>query len=161
MRLSDVLNQELILLDEETEGVQDKNDLFNIMADKFKKENIISSKESFVKALLKREGLGSTYMGNGIAIPHGKSEEVKRSSISFCRLNKEIEYESYGEKGSVKMVFMFAIEESKAGTEYLKLLSSLARLLMKNDFIQELDESRDKQDVIEAFEKHGNALISI
>ncbi len=87
-------------------------------------------------------------MGNFVAIPHGLSAEVSRSSLAICVLDEPIEYNSYGETGLVKYVFMFAIEKKKAGTTYLKILSNLARLLANEEFMKELTNAKYPEDIL-------------
>ena len=86
----------------------------------------IPAREIF-DALLQRERLGSTGVGGGIAIPHGKLPRVERMLGVFARLERPIDYEALdGEP--VDLIFLLLAPES-AGADHLKALSRVARSL--------------------------------
>ncbi|HLR72325.1 MAG TPA: PTS sugar transporter subunit IIA [Pseudogracilibacillus sp.] len=155
MDFSKIVTKDRILMNQKTKPIKDKKTLFELMANTFHDSGIIQSTESFIKDLNLREEQGPTYMGNFIAIPHGLSEEVKQSSLAICILDDPIEYSSCDEKGLVKYIFMFAIEKSKAGTTYLKILSNLARLLANEEFMANLTHAGAPEDVLELLSKRS------
>lgn len=77
--------------------------------------------------LLERERLGTTGVGNGIAIPHGKIGELDRLYGVFARLDKPIDFDSIDEQ-PVDLVFLLLAPES-AGADHLKALARVSRLL--------------------------------
>lgn len=77
--------------------------------------------------LLERERLGTTGVGNGIAIPHGKIGELDRLYGVFARLEKPIDFDSIDEQ-PVDLVFLLLAPES-AGADHLKALARVSRLL--------------------------------
>ncbi len=92
-------------------------------------------------ALLQRERLGSTGIGNGIAIPHGKIPKVERIAGVFARLEKPIDFESLdGEP--VDLVLLLVAPES-AGADHLKALARAARLLRSQAITSKLRMTRD------------------
>jgi nitrogen PTS system EIIA component len=98
-------------------------------------------------SLLQRERLGSTGIGGGIAIPHGKFEGLDRLVGLFARLEKPIAFDSLdGEP--VDLVFVLLAPEG-AGADHLKALSKVARLLRDSSVTAKLRASRDA-DVIHA-----------
>jgi PTS system fructose-specific IIA component len=135
-----------------------KDDLFRHMSSLLYQSGKINSEEKFLKSLYEREAIGSTYMGNSIAIPHGKSEAVVSSGIAFCRCAKGGLYESYNESGIVNLVFMFAIPQQTSSENYLKLLSTLARLLMHEEFIEKLHRAVDYTEIIKAIQEAESML---
>jgi fructose-specific phosphotransferase system IIA component len=154
--ISDVILPETVDLD--YGSFKSKDDLFRSMVSLLYKAGKITSEEKFLESLYEREAIGSTYMGNGIAIPHGKSEAVVGSGIAFCRCAEGGLYESYNENGIVNLIFMFAIPQQTSGDNYIKLLSTLARLLMHEDFIQKLYEAKDYKEVIKAIRATESVL---
>ncbi|NJO54818.1 MAG: PTS IIA-like nitrogen regulatory protein PtsN [Bacteroidales bacterium] len=95
------------------------------------------------ETLLQRERLGSTGVGNGIAIPHGKMAKMDRLFGLFARLEKPIDFEALdGEP--VDLIFLLLAPES-AGADHLKALARIARLLRDQDIAQRLRASRDAQ----------------
>jgi PTS system nitrogen regulatory IIA component len=79
------------------------------------------------ETLLERERLGTTGVGNGIAIPHGKLGDFKRLYGLFARLEKPIDFESIDEQ-PVDLVFLLLAPEA-AGADHLKALARVSRLL--------------------------------
>ena len=65
-------------------------------------------------------------MGNFVAIPHGKCKEVLKPGIGFCRCKKPFIYESSGESGEVKYIFVLAISENQENDYHLRVLATLA-----------------------------------
>ena len=91
--------------------------------------------------LLQRERLGSTGIGHGVAIPHGKLAKIDRIFGLFARLEKPIEFDALdGEP--VDLIFLLLAPES-AGADHLKALASIARLLRDSNIAKKLRNSRD------------------
>lgn len=135
------------------EGIQDKDSLFAHLTSMLGKTGRITSEEEFLSSLYEREDMGSTYMGNYIAIPHGKSSAVSSATVAFARSVDGFTYESGGEEGPVKIIFMLAIPGDTEASEYLRVLASLARLLMYESFCEALLKSQNYQDVISAIKE--------
>ena len=92
-----------------------------------------------------------TYMGDYLAVPHGKGAAVKHNAAALCRC-KPFEYESCGESGQVRIIMMLAITDQSDDAKYLKILSSLARLLMNEQFRQAIACANDAQTVLDVGE---------
>ena len=100
----------------------------------------LSAREIF-DALLQRERLGSTGVGGGIAIPHGKMPRVTQMLGVFARLEKPIDYEALdGEP--VDLIFLLLAPES-AGADHLKALSRVARALRDSTLTSRLRATKD------------------
>lgn len=127
--------------------VKDKKECFEKMADIFYEHGKITSKEDYLKALYHREKEGVTGMGNGLAIPHGLSKCVKEPTVLFCRLSHTIPYESMDGKG-VNKVFMIAVPET-SGQEHLKIIAMLARKMMHQEFVDQLDKINSTDELLE------------
>lgn len=127
-------------------NVKNKIDLFNKMANILFKHNKIDNVDEFVKALNERESQGCTGMGNGIAIPHGKSNCVKEPTVLYCKLEDSIEYESLDDE-PIKIIFMIAIPQDSNDT-HLKIISQLARKLMHAEFIDNLINANSGEEIL-------------
>lgn len=93
----------------------------------------IASVTEYLSAVRAREAQVSTGLGHGIAIPHGISSAVIQPSVALGRAVDGIEFEAIdGEP--VTLIFLLAIPAHFSNTEYLETLSSLARLLVHEDF---------------------------
>jgi len=97
--------------------------------------------KAILEILLQREKLGSTGVGNGIAIPHGKLSKLGRLFGLFARLERPIDFESLDGQ-PVDLVFLLLAPEA-AGADHLKALARVARMLRDPDITRRLRESRD------------------
>ncbi|MEA2928071.1 MAG: nitrogen system component [Hyphomicrobiales bacterium] len=91
--------------------------------------------------LMQREKLGSTGVGNGIAIPHGKLPKLERLFGLFARLDRGIDFEALDGQ-PVDLIFLLLAPEG-AGADHLKALARVARLLRDGDVVRKLRDSRD------------------
>ena len=95
------------------------------------------------EVLLERERLGTTGVGNGIAIPHGKLPKLEKLFGFFARLERPIDFEAMDGQ-PVDLIFLLLAPEG-AGADHLKALARIARLLRDQDVAKKLRASRDAQ----------------
>lgn len=91
--------------------------------------------------ILERERLGTTGVGHGIAIPHGKLPQLDRLHGLFVRLDQPIEFESIDDQ-PVDLIFLLLAPES-AGADHLKALAKVSRLLRDREICDKLRSSED------------------
>ena len=101
------------------------------------------SERAILEILLQREKLGSTGVGNGVAIPHGKLPKLEKLFGLFARLERAIDFEAMDGQ-PVDLVFLLLAPEG-AGADHLKALARIARLLRDQDVAKKLRASRDAQ----------------
>src|SRR5258706_16174271 len=101
------------------------------------------SERDILEILQQRERLGSTGIGNGIAIPHGKLPKLERLFGLFARLDRPIDFEALDGQ-PVDLIFLLLAPEG-AGADHLKALARIARLLRDQDVAKKLRASRDAQ----------------
>ena len=104
-------------------------------------------KESLVKVLLERERLGSTGIGDGVAIPHGKFHGIEHPIISFGRSRKGLDFESM-DGGPVYLFFLLVAPENSASI-HLKALARIAKLLKNSSFRKVLMEAQTQEEIYE------------
>jgi fructose PTS system EIIA component len=150
--ISDVITPKMVDLTVSSFG--GKDEVFRHLISLLFSAGAISSEEEFLNAIYGRESLGPTYMGEFIAIPHGKSTCVTRTAIAFCRCAESFFYTTDDGGGDVKLVFMLAIPDRMSANEYIRLLSRLARLLVYSEFVTALYEAQQYEDVIQAIEQY-------
>jgi PTS system nitrogen regulatory IIA component len=98
---------------------------------------------SIVEVLMQREKLGSTAVGNGIAIPHGKLPKLEKLFGMFARLGRPIDFEALDAQ-PVDLIFLLLAPEG-AGADHLKALARVARLLRDPDVVHKLRASQDAE----------------
>lgn len=112
-------------------------------------EGKVTSSKDYIESVLEREKTCTTGIGNGIAIPHGKSEAVKEAIIVFAKTKAGIEWDSLdGEP--VNMIFLLGVPADNVNNLHLKVLSQLSRKLMDEDFVLLLKNSSTSEEVYEA-----------
>ncbi|WP_027407975.1 fructose PTS transporter subunit IIA [Anoxybacillus tepidamans] len=147
MNMTELVTKELINLN--LQG-STKDEVMEEMIDMLNRTGALKDREMYKKALYEREMEGSTGIGFGIAIPHGKSEAVKRTSIAFGLKRSGVDWDSLdGEKA--KLIFMIAVPTEQAGNEHLRILQLLSRKLMDDDFRERLLDARKVDDVVQWF----------
>src|SRR6187402_1446441 len=99
------------------------------------------NERSVFEVLLQREKLGTTAVGYGVAIPHGKLPKLERLFGMFARLEKPVDFESMDGQ-PVDLIFLLLAPEA-AGADHLKALARVARLLRDPDVARKLRESHD------------------
>jgi PTS system nitrogen regulatory IIA component len=101
------------------------------------------NERSIFEILLQREKLGSTAVGSGIAIPHGKMAKLNRLFGLFARLDRPIDFEALDGQ-PVDLVFLLLAPEA-AGADHLKALARVARLLRDPEMARKLRDCRDAE----------------
>jgi PTS system nitrogen regulatory IIA component len=101
------------------------------------------SDKTIFEILLQREKLGSTGVGNGVAIPHGKLPKLGKVFGLFARLERPVDFEALDGQ-PVDLVFLLLAPEG-AGADHLKALARVARLLRDGEVARKLRDSRDAE----------------
>ena len=129
----------------------DKSGAIKEIANKLSDQGKIKNKEKFIEDVLEREFLGSTGIGNNVAIPHARTDSVKGFVIGFGKSVEGIEFKSLdGEK--VNLVFLMGADPAELNL-YLRILADLSKLLMNNSFRQALLSVNTPADVIETIKR--------
>lgn len=144
MEINKLLNQNNILLNLKCSN---REDVIRCMATSLGEEGKISSIDEFINDINKREEEYSTGIGFGFAIPHAKSQYVKEASIAFAKTEELIEYNSIDDT-PVNVFFMLAVPEG-GNQEHLKIISTLARKLMKKDVRNSIKNITNEQELID------------
>ena len=147
MELVDILAADAVL---DCTGVVSKRQLFEVMCDKASQRTGMSATD-IIAAVIGREELGSTGIGNGIAIPHGKLPGLKGVTAVFARLDAAIDFDAVDDQPVDLVILLLA--PVGAGADHLKALSRVARLLRTEsvvDSIRSADGAGDIYDVLTA-----------
>lgn len=142
MRIVDLLNKDSILLGGNPKS---KAEAIDTLVELQVKDGKIADKEAYRKGILAREEQGSTAVGEGIAIPHAKSEAVKGPSLAAMTVPEGVDYEALDDEPS-NLLFMIAAPND--GDVHLEVLSRLMTILMDEDFRAKLLGAKDKDEFI-------------
>lgn len=141
--LKEVIRKELMVIRSTSKN---KAEVIQELATLLYENNFVSDINSFVDDVYLRETEGITGIGQGVAIPHGKSIAVKQTAIAIAILEETITWETLDEK-PVKVVIMFAVKEEDADMTHILLLQRIAILLAHDDFIQNLIQVDNKDNL--------------
>ncbi|MBX6423131.1 PTS sugar transporter subunit IIA [Thermosulfurimonas sp. F29] len=142
MRLSNLLSERVIILDLSAE---DKWAFFRTVSRILAEESGLKARR-IEEALCERERLGSTALGEGVALPHARVPLLPRLYVSLARSLKGLEFDSPDGK-PVKIIFTVLAPEEESAL-YLRCLSHLARLLREKDFREGLLSARSFQEIL-------------
>ena len=132
--------------------VKDKDELLETMVDLAAESGNILDVDEAKERIFEREKLMSTGVGNGVALPHAKTNQITKTVGSFSVLSEAIDYDAL-DKEPVKIVLLILGKETNVG-EHLKLLSSISKLLGKEAFISEILDAETSDEILEIFEKY-------
>jgi nitrogen PTS system EIIA component len=132
MELADILSEDSVLV---LHKVADKSELLRTLSERAAEVTGIEAAAVY-DAVAAREALGSTGLGNGIAIPHGKLPGLKRVTALFARLLEPMDFDAIDDEKVDLVVTLLA--PTGAGADHLKALARVARLLRTDSLVKSL-----------------------
>ena len=146
MKISDILDETVVRVNIKGKS---KDEIINEMIAIVSNSSKITDIEKVRSAIFEREKIMSTGVGNGFAIPHGKTDAVSDIVAAFAITEEPIDYESLDEQ-PVRLVFLLIGKDSMVGP-HIKLLSRISRLMNKEEFRKKLLIATSPKEVIEIF----------
>jgi PTS system nitrogen regulatory IIA component len=143
MELSDILAERSVIA---CAKVTSKRQLLQLFADKAAELTGTPAHDIF-ETLVDREQLGSTGLGNGIAIPHGKMKGLNSVIAIFARLENPIEFDAVDDQPVDLAIMLLA--PTGSGADHLKALSRVARLMRTDSVLEQLRNTRDADKLYE------------
>ncbi|MBB2769839.1 MULTISPECIES: fructose-specific PTS transporter subunit EIIC [Mycolicibacterium] len=144
---SPIITTDLVLLDVDAGG--DKEAVIGRLVNRLADAGRSTDADGLTRAALAREEQSATGLPGGIAIPHCRSPYVDTATIGFARLTPGVDFGA--PDGPADLVFLIAAPDS-GGAEHMKLLSSLARALVRKEFVASLRAAETSEDVVSLVE---------
>lgn len=144
MKITDLLDESSIILNLEASS---KEDVLNKVINLMNKTGNLNNKEEYSKLVFNREKEGTTGVGDGIAIPHGKGKSVKTAKLVAAVVPKGVNYDSLDGE-DVKLIFLIAAPDGNNNL-HLEVLSRLSTLLMNKEFKEKLINSKSAKEFLE------------
>ena len=151
-----LINIDLILLDVD---LSSKEEAILRIADLFEATGKLNDKERYIQDVYRREDEISTNLGDGIGMPHAKTEAVKEVGLAFIRLLNPIEWQSECCNTPVKVLFGIAVPEN-GGEQHLKILAQLARKLIYDEFKEKLFNVKDENELLAIIQEATKGVVS-
>ena len=154
MKITDFLNVKGIKVDLEA---TDKEGILKEMVDLLAEVKDVGDKKNILRALIERENLGSTGIGQGIAIPHGKTDKVDGLVAVLGVSRKGVNFEALdGEP--VYILFLLVAPKDTAGP-HLKALAQISRLLRDTYFCELIRQCKTPKDIFDLIAKEENRKV--
>ncbi len=147
MRIVDLLKRDAISLNT---SVSTKSEAINSLIALHKKAGNLENTGVFKDAILARENQGTTAIGNGIAVPHAKSDSVKNAGLSAITAPKGVDYNA-PDGNPTDIIFMIAAPPD--GDLHLEILSRLMVMLMEPEFCNRLREAKTTDEFLDIIDK--------
>lgn len=148
MKIMDFLYPEAIIIDLKA---QDKKSAITEMIDALSKSKKLKKPSEVIEAILEREKLGSTGIGQGVAIPHGKTNAVSEQIGALAVSQKGLEFNSLdGEP--VHLIFLLVGPVEVAG-QHLKALARISRLFKDRFFRQAIKDAKSVEEIVKIIQK--------
>jgi PTS system fructose-specific IIC component len=147
-----IINTDLVLLD--VDAGNDKAAVIGRLVNRLADAGRTQDTDGLIAAAMAREEQSATGLPGGIAIPHCRSPYVESASIGFARLSPAVDFGA--PDGPADLAFLIAAPEA-GGAEHMKLLSSLARALVRKDFVESLRNATTPSEVVELVDGVVNA----
>jgi nitrogen PTS system EIIA component len=142
MKLTDILDKGFIIPDLKAGS---KRNVLEELVSVFKLKYPSIDTSEFLQVLLEREKLGSTGIGEGVAIPHGKVKDLDKLIVSFGRSKKGIDFNSTDSQ-AVNLFFLLIAPESSTGS-HLKALAQISRLLKDEKTRESLRKAETREEI--------------
>lgn len=143
MRIQDLLSTDLICMNLRAST---KDEVIRELAGVLDRAGKLNSLEEYIAAVYEREALGSTGVGLGVAIPHGKSAAVREPAVAFGKSAEGVDFQSV-DGTPAHLVFMIAVPDS-ADNEHLRILATLSRMLIHEEFRKALMEAGSPEEIL-------------
>ena len=147
MDVAEVLKPNRVAL---TLDAESKEDALRKLTDILYESGALEDKDAFLDDVLKRESISTTGIGNGIAIPHGKSANVKETTVAIGRLTKALEWQSVDDN-PVEFIVLLAVNDNDKTDVHVRLLSQIARKLASEQTCKNLLGAKSADEIIKIF----------
>jgi len=149
LRIHDFLKPGAIIMEL---NAKEKLDAIGELVDHMVANKIANNREELFNALAKRENLESTGIGDGIAIPHARTDAVKDLVLVFARSSAGVDFSAFDGKPSY-IIFLIASPENKK-SEYIIALAKLSRLLRRAIVRGQLRNATNPKEILEIIKKN-------
>lgn len=130
MNLTTLTNPSLINLQTTFES---RDAAIKALAEQLDQQGKLHDKEEYLKAVFAREEHGATALGEGLAVPHGKTDAVKEAAFAVATLKQDLKWQGIDEEEDVNLIFLIAIPNAEAGSTHMQLLTELTSTLIDDE----------------------------
>ena len=151
MRITELFTAQSIALDV---AAPDQAAILDKLVDLQATHGNITDKDAYKKALYAREAEASTYVDNGITVPHARTACVTRPSLAALRLSTPVQYNA-DDDGKTDLLFAIAAPEN--GSLHIDMLARMMQMLMNDDFVEKLRAAKTPAEFLDAIDAQEDA----
>ena len=151
MRITELFTAQSIALDE---ALENQEQILSRLVELQATHGNITDKDAYKKALYAREAEGSTYVDNGITVPHAKTDVVTRPSLAALRLASPVQYNAEDD-GTTDLLFAIAAPEN--GSLHVDMLARMMQMLMNEDFVAKLKAAKTPAEFLDCIDAQEDA----
>ena len=130
MKLTTLTNKSLVNLQT---TFSSREEAINALAEQLDQQGKLHDKQRYLDAVFAREAQGPTALGEGLAVPHGKTDAVKEAGFAVATLKQDMKWKGLDEDEDVNLIFLIAIPNAEAGSTHMHLLTELTTTLVDDD----------------------------
>ena len=153
MNIHGLLKEEHIFLDIEP---GDKRSVLEEIVSELKKKGLISKEKGVVDELLKREGLGSTSLEKGIAVPHALIEKIDKPLLALALIKKGINFEP-ADKTPTYIILLLLGSKDNPGSQ-LRLLAHICRMVKETKFVEKAKKAKSSREILLILKKEEDKI---
>ena len=155
MKITDLLNIKSIAINPK---VNSKNEAIDKLVDLMDASGNLVDKNEYKKAVLAREELSTTGIGDGIAIPHAKTKAVKNAGLAAMIVNDGVDYDSL-DGNPAKIFFLIGAPDGENNV-HLEVLARLSTMLMDEKFRNALENSKTPEEFVDLIDEFENEKVN-
>lgn len=154
MKLTTLTNKSLISIQTTFES---REAAIHALADKLDQQGKLHDKQAYLDAVFAREEQGPTALGEGLAVPHGKTDAVKEAGFAVATLKQDLKWKGIDEDEDedVNLVFLIAIPNAEAGSTHMHLLTELTTTLVDDDVREAVLKAQSAEELMTLLDGAG------
>lgn len=153
MKLTTLTNKSLINLQT---TFNSREEAIYALADQLEQQGKLHNKDEYLEAVFAREAEGPTALGEGLAVPHGKTDAVKEAAFAVATLTRDLKWKGVDEDEDedVNLIFLIAIPNAEAGSTHMHLLTELTTTLVDDNVREAVLNATTAEEIFALFDGH-------
>lgn len=155
MKLTTITNASLINLQT---TFSSRDEAIRTLAEQLNQQGKLHNLEEYLEAVFAREAHGATALGEGLAVPHGKTDAVKEAAFAVATLKEEVKWPGIDEdeEEDVNLIFLIAIPNAEAGSTHMHLLTALTSTLVDDDVREAVLKATTAEEILAIFDAQSD-----
>ncbi|MCG6382827.1 PTS 2-O-a-mannosyl-D-glycerate transporter subunit IIABC [Vibrio fluvialis] len=152
MKLTSLTNPSLITLQTTFES---RDAAIRALAEMLDQQGKLHNKDEYLQAVFARETQGPTALGEGLAVPHGKTDAVKEAAFAIATLNEDLKWQGIDDEEDVNLIFLIAIPNAEAGSTHMHLLTELTTTLVDDEVREAVLNATNVEQIFELLDNQA------